>query len=77
MDTVDETYLYPHTFEIFFDLPKKGKSTFLFVYKFHSFLYRVNRISLTCCFDCKETVVRKHNSQTGCFKRYFPEKEGP
>ena len=77
MDTVDETYFCPHTFEIFFDLPKKDKSTFLFVYKFDGFLYRVNRMSITYCSDCHETVVKKHNSQIGCFIRYFPEKEGP
>ena len=76
MDTVNETYFCPHTFEIFLDLPEKDKSTFLFVYKFDSFLYRVNRMSLTCCFDCHKTVVKKHNSQIGCFLRYFPEKVG-
>ena len=77
MDTVDKLYFYLLTFEIFFDLPEKDKSTFLFVYKFDSFLYRANRMELTCGFDCHETVIKKHNSQIGCFIRYFPEKEGP
>ena len=77
MDTVYETYFCPQPFEIFFDLPEKDKSTFLFAYNFDSFLYRLNRMSLICCFDCHETVVKKHNSQIGCFIRYFLEKEGP
>ena len=77
MNTVDETYFCTHTFEIFFDLPEKDKSTFLFVYKFDSFFCGVNRMSLICCFNCRETVVKKHHSQTGCFIRYFPEKESP
>ena len=74
---VDETYFCPHTFEIFFDLPEKDKNALLFVYKFDSFLYRVNKMSLACCFACHETVVKKHNLQIGCFIRYFPEKESP
>ena len=75
MVIVDETYFCPHTFEIFFDLPEKDRCTFLFVYKFDSFLHQVNRMVLSCCCDCQETDVKKRNSQIGCFIKYFPEKE--
>ena len=69
MNTVDEIYFCIHApLKYFLTCMKKTRVRFL---------YRVNRMLLTCCYDCHKTVVKKHNSETRCFIRYFPEKEGP
>ena len=66
-------YFCPHTFEVFFSISKKDKSTFSFIYKFDSLLYRVNRMVLSLCLTCHAIVVKEQFS-TNMFRKVFSRK---
>ena len=74
MRNIDKTYFCPHTLEFFFNLTECDNNFFCFVYSFKTIYCRVNRIMLSCYFECQDLIVNKHNSHVSCFKDIFQRK---
>ena len=73
-NTIEEIYFYLQTLDVFLNILEEDWVNFSFDFKFDNILHRDNEILLSCCFTCYKSVVKNHQSQVGCFIRYFPKK---